>query len=105
MNPTHQSFDDVSDLCERQLEATRGREIGLTFGAAIQALGRIAAHPDGANDADGQHLKNRADELLLNFARLFIVDCGWLRDKKLKPLQPTSMRNNMIYDPGEPGSP
>ena len=43
-------FEDVVDFCERHLETTRGREIGMTFGAAISALGRVAAHPSDTND-------------------------------------------------------
>ena len=38
MQPTPKSFGEVADFCERHLEASRCREIGMTFGAAIQAL-------------------------------------------------------------------
>jgi hypothetical protein len=95
-----QSFKQVADFCERHLEATRGREIGMTLGAAINALGRIAAHPGDEDDTERRQLNERADELLLEFSKRFIVDYGWVGDDKIKPVEPTSMRTNMIYDPG-----
>ena len=51
-----QSFEQVADFCERHLEATRGREINMTFGAAIQASGRLADHPDTNVDVDEHDL-------------------------------------------------
>lgn len=45
-------FNEVADFCERHLEATRGREIGMTFGAAVQALARLAAHPGDEDDPE-----------------------------------------------------
>ena len=36
-----QPFEQVADFCERHPEATRGREVGMTLGAPINALGRI----------------------------------------------------------------
>ena len=95
-----ESFDEVADFCERHLEATRGREIGMTLGAAIQALGRLSAHPGDEDDAEWRQMKERADELLLEFSKRFIVAYGWVGDDKIKPVEPMSMRTNMIYDPG-----
>lgn len=102
MHPTQQSFEQVADFCERHLEATRGREIGMTFGAAIQALGRLSAHPGDEDDPEWRWLNERGEELLLEFSKRFIVDYGWVGDDKIKPLEPTTMRTNMIYDPGKP---
>jgi hypothetical protein len=45
METLKSSFEDVADWCEMHLEAQRGREIGMTFGAAIRAYGRLAALP------------------------------------------------------------
>lgn len=101
MHPTPESFEQVADFCERHVEANRGREIGMTFGAAIQALGRLAEHPGDDDDPEWRQLKERADELLLEFSKRFIVDFGWVVDDKIKPVEPTSMRTNLIYDLGE----
>jgi len=103
MHPTQQSFQEVADFCERHLETARGREIGMTFGAAINALGRLADHPSDDDDPEWRQLNDRADELLLEFPKRFIVDYGWVGDGKIKPVEPMSMRTNMIYDRGEPG--
>jgi hypothetical protein len=100
--PPQQFFEQVADFCERHLEATRGREIGMTFGAAIQALGRLSAHPGDENDPEWCRLKERGEELLLEFSKRFIVDYGWVGDDKTKPMEPTSMNTNMTYDPGKP---
>lgn len=72
----------------------------MTFGTAIQALGRLAAHSGDEDDAEWWWLNEKADELLLEFSKRFIVDYGWVGDDKIKPVEPTSMRTNMIYDPG-----
>jgi hypothetical protein len=98
-----QSFEQVADFCERHLEATRGREIGMTLGAAISALGLIAAHPGDEDDAEWRQLNEQADELLLEFSKRFIIDYGYVRDDKIEPVEPMTMRTNMIYDPGETG--
>ena len=100
MIPTQQSFEEVAEFCERHLESTRGLEVGMTFGTAIQVLGRLAAHPGIEDDAEWVRLKERADELLLEFSKRFIVDYGWVGDR-MKPVEPTTMRTNMIYDPGK----
>lgn len=105
MHPTQQSFEQVADFCERHLETTRGREIGMTFGATIQALGRLAADRGDDDDPEWRQLKERADELLLEFSKRFIVAYGWVGDDKIKPVEPTSMKANMIYDPGKSDGP
>ena len=95
-----ESFTQVADFCERHLEATRGREIGMTFGAAIQALGRVADHPSNASDPERRWLNDRAEELLLEFSKRFLVAYGWVESNKIKPVEPMSMITNMTYDSG-----
>lgn len=98
----NESFEQVAEFSERHLEATHGREIGMTLGAAISALGRIAAHSGGEDGDNWRQLNERADDLFLEFSKRFIVDYGWVGgDGKIKPVEPTSMRTNIIYDPGE----
>lgn len=45
-------FLEVADVCGRHLESTRGRELGMTVAAAINALGRLAQYPADAIDSD-----------------------------------------------------
>ena len=45
MHSTQESFQEVSDFCERHLEATRGREIGVTFGAVSPKLAHTTMPP------------------------------------------------------------
>lgn len=96
------SFDAVADFSERHLESTRGREIGMTFGTAIRAMGRLAGHPGDEGDPEWRQLNSRSEELLLEFSKRFIVACGAVGNDQVKPLEPTSMRTNMTYDPGKP---
>lgn len=78
MNHTHDSLEQVADFCERHLESTRGPEIGMTFGSAIQTLGRLADHTGNQDDPEWRLLNDRADELLLEFSKRFIVAFGWV---------------------------
>ena len=94
-------FEEVAGFCERRLETTHGQEIGMTFGAVISALGRLADHTGDADDPAWRRLNKRANKLLLDFSMRFLVDHGRLGDSKTKPLEPSSMRTNMAYDPGK----
>jgi hypothetical protein len=97
------AFEDVADWCERHLEAQRGREIGMTFGAMLRAYGRLAALPARLEDehrkAEGQQLNAKAEELLLELSTRFLVAYGWL-DRGRRVVKPISMRTNMTYDTG-----
>lgn len=90
-------FEQVADFCEQHLDATRGPEIGMTFGAVIHALGRLAAHP-GEDDPEWRRLNDRTEELLMEFSKRFIIAYGWVGDDKIEQAEPMSMRNNMTYD-------
>jgi hypothetical protein len=99
-----ESFEAVADWCERHLETTRGREVGMTFGAAVRAYGRLAtkpAHLLGEKEVVERRLLNEnAEKLLLDFSRRFWVAYGWYEDKSKRILQPTNQSTNMTYDPG-----
>ena len=73
MPPLNDSFEAVADWCERHLETTRGREVGMTFGAAVRAYGRLATKPVhllGEKEAlERRTLNEKAEELLLDFGR------------------------------------
>jgi hypothetical protein len=103
MQPLKGSFEDVADWCERHLEAQRGREIGMTFSAMIRAYGRLATVPSGLPDDERaariRQLNAKAEELLLDLSRRFLVAYGWV-EARMKPVDPKSMRTNMSYDPG-----
>lgn len=109
MNLLREAFEDVADWCERHLEAHRGREIGMTFGAMLRAFGRLAAIPDDADDPEDfarrRQMHAKAEELLLALSTRFIVASGYLESRSRKLAEPTSFRTNMTYDPGpHPGS-
>ena len=74
----------------------------MTFGTAIQALDHLADHPGDEDDPEWRKLNGRAEERLLESSNRFIVGYGWVGDDKVKPLEPTSMITNMVYDPGKP---
>ena len=75
MSLLNDSFEAVADWCERHLETTRGREGGMTVGAAVRAYGRLAtkpAHLLGEKEAlERRTLDEKAEELLLDFGRRF----------------------------------
>ena len=106
MNPLQESFEDVADWCERHLEAQRGREIGMTFGAMLRAYGRMATMPDDPDDPAIVRRRRKADEkaeeLLLILSSRFIVAFGYPERRWKKLVEPTSMKTNMTYDPGPP---
>jgi hypothetical protein len=97
------SFEEVADWCERHLEAQRGREIGMTFGAMIRAYGRLATLSSRLHgeerDARTRQLNAKAEELLLELSRRFLGAYGWVVSRT-RVVYPTSMRTNMIYDTG-----
>ena len=77
MPPLNESFESVADWCERHLETTRGREVGMTFGAVVKAYGRLATKPvnllEDQEALEQRMLKEKAEELLLDFCRRFVV--------------------------------
>lgn len=97
------SFEDVADWCEKHLEDKRGREIGMIFGAMLRAYGRLAtlpAHLKGESRATKEQVVDaKAEELLMELSTRFLVAYGWF-EKRIKPVEATSMRTNMTYDTG-----
>ena len=97
------SFEEVADWCERHLEAQRGREIGMTFGAMIRAYGHLAPLSSRLHGEERaariRRLNDKAEELLLDLSKRFLVAYGWV-ESRTRVVYPTSMRTNMIYDPG-----
>jgi hypothetical protein len=104
MDNLKESFEKVADWCEKHLEQQRGQEIGMTFGAMLKAYGRLARLPyrlKGQMRADAQReLNAKAEELLLKLSCRIVVACGG--GEPVKPVEPTSIRTNMTYDPGPP---
>jgi hypothetical protein len=104
MNPLRESFEDVADWCEQHLEAERGPEIGMTFGAMLRAYARLATMPDDPDDPANvrrrRKANEKAEELLLILSTRFIVAHGFPEPRWKKLVEPTSMRTNMTYDPG-----
>ena len=104
MDNLKESFEDVADWCEKHLEQQRGPEIGMTIGAMLRAYGRLARLPyrlEGEQRAEAQReLNAKAEELLLKRSSRFLVACGGV--ERNKPVEPTSIRTNMTYDPGPP---
>ena len=97
------SFETVADWCERHLEAERGREVGMTFGAMIRAYGRLATFPSRVHSEERvariRQLTAQAEQLLLELSRRVLPMNAYF-ETKVRPVHPTSMRTNMIYDPG-----
>lgn len=75
MPTLNESFEAVADWCERHLESTRNREVGMTFGAAVRAYGRLATTPAHLLD-ERRVLNEKAEELLLDFCRRLMVAHG-----------------------------
>jgi hypothetical protein len=104
MNTLRESFEDVADWCERHLEAQRGREIGMTFGAMLRAYARLATMPDDPEDQENVVLRRqangKAEELLLALATRFIMASGYLEERLKKMAEPAFVRTNMTYDAG-----
>ena len=103
MNTLKASFEDVADWCGKHLEDQRGREIGMTFGAMLRTYGRLATlvsrPPDEQRAAQERQLNAKAEKLLMELSTRFLVAYGWV-GKSIKPVEPTFVRTNMIYDPG-----
>lgn len=115
MNNFKASFEDVADWCEKHLEAQRGREIGMTFGAMLRAYGRLATLPSRLHGeqraAKERQLNAKAEELLARLAArmavpppasrtaaVFHYDGG---DRQRRTVDPASMSFiNIIYDVG-----
>lgn len=106
MDNLKDSFEDVADWCERHLEAQRGREIGMTFGAMLRAYGRLATLPAGLNDeeraARKRDLNFNAEAFLMDLSVRFIVANAQVEPKQSRIVEPVSRRTNMNYDPGPP---
>jgi hypothetical protein len=100
----NESFETVADWCERHLETIRGREVGMTFGAAIRAYGRLATKPahlaDEQDALERRLLNEKSEEILLDFCRRFVVAYGWCEDKSKRLAEASMQSTNMIYDPG-----
>jgi hypothetical protein len=103
MEPSKLSFEDVADVCERHLEALKGREIGMTFGAIIRALGRLAAIPARLSE---QERAARAAELNREVEKLLAVLSARVLPAyhRVEPIQRVDlvdirgMRPNMVFD-------
>ena len=67
--------------------------------AADQDIVATAAG-DGVVSVSAQELNAKAEKLLLKLSSRFLVACGGV--ERNKPVEPTSMRTNMTYDPGPP---
>ena len=104
MPPLNESFESVADWCERHLETTRNREVGMTFGAAVRAYGRLATKPvnllEDQEVLERRVLNEKAEELLFDFCRRFVVTYGWHEDKFKRLASPSQQSTNMTYDPG-----
>jgi len=102
MDRLKNSFEEVADWCEKQIEDQRGREIGMTFGAMLRAYGRLARFPyrlDGEKRAEAQRdLNAKAEELLVELSTRFLVAYGKVNGENT-PLEPNCSRY-MPYDPG-----
>jgi hypothetical protein len=102
MNDLRESFDDVADWCEKHLEAKRGREFGMIFGALLRVYGRLATLPDRLHGEQRavkeQELNARAEELLLALTTRSFVTYRYDGGNRPKLMEANSMRTNMIYD-------
>jgi hypothetical protein len=98
------SFEEVADWCEKHLEETRGREIGMTFGAMVRAFGRLATLPTrlhGEQRAFKERaLGKRAEQLLMELSTRFFVA---YESTKSRTVEPAFVRTNMTYDIGPRG--
>lgn len=103
MNPTphpdQRAFEEVADACERHLEISHGREIGMSFAAAIRALGRVGGEID---DSEAARSLQRVDQLLLALSTRYLPRRN--PGGRIKPLEPATMVTNMVHDIRSPGS-
>ena len=85
MNYLKASFEGVADWCEQHLEAERGREIGMTFGAMLRSYGRLATlSPDWTDEQRAMEktmLNTNAEKLLLELSNRFVVAYGQAETK------------------------
>jgi hypothetical protein len=100
-HPDQRAFDDVADACERCLEVSHGREIGMSFAAAIRALGRLGGEIDHDDSEDRSSLQ-RVDQLLLAHSTRYLPRRH--AGRRIKPLEPATMVTNMVHDTRSPGS-
>lgn len=80
------SFEETADWCERYLEGKHGREVGMTFGAALRALERLRG---------AEHLPAQAVRLRSARASRYILVRG---SRDLGRPRLDTMVTNMIYD-------
>ena len=103
MDHLKSSFDDVADWMERYLEDRRGPEVGMTFGAVLRVCGQLSALPPESRGeactAEERELMARS-ELLLASLSDHLQATDFRTGNRIKPVDPASMRTNMIYDPG-----
>jgi hypothetical protein len=103
LEPQKVSFENVADFCERHIEALKGREIGMTFGAIIRALGRLAAIPARLSE---QERAARAAELNREVERLLAALSAralptFYQGKSIQAVDPLyirGLRPNMVFD-------
>jgi hypothetical protein len=106
MDKLKESFDEVADWCERYLEKSKGREIGMTIGALLRTYGRLASAssdvPSEVRAATERELNAKAEKLLLQLSTRVVVPYDGFVGKSLQLIEPTSMCTNMVYDTAVP---
>lgn len=93
------TFEETADWCELHLENNHGREVGMTFGAALRALERLR----GTEHLPAQAVRlrsARAEELLLSFATRYIAarECRYVDHPRIATIE--NVLTNMTYDTG-----
>jgi hypothetical protein len=100
MDTLKSSFEDVADWCEKHLEAQRGIEIGMTFGAMLRAYGRLATLPTGLSvkqrAARERELTAKAEKLLFRFSTAFYVSYSGTNYEVIEDY--SGHRTNYMYD-------
>jgi hypothetical protein len=103
MDNLKSSFDDVADWMERYLECLRGRKAGMTFGAMLRVCGQLATLPPRSQ---GKAMTAQERKLTVKIKKLLacltdhLQQTDFQNGSSIKPVNPASMRANMIYDPG-----
>lgn len=103
MDNLREAFEDVADCCEKILEARRGRAIGMTLGALIRTIGRIAMLPPDLALDEGRAVEGRinarADVLLKELATRTLATSAYDTQPRIL-YEPSTIRTNMTYDTG-----